>query len=276
VKETQTVGSTVLQQTNGAPIGGFISALYGNLVCARAENHYCNSLGSDRRLLAARRCQDDVFGLVAYEESKLSSLQTALAIKADFVENRVYKDGLSVKEVPIANSKAKFVGADITINANSLFCAAHNRNWQSMHLARQAFPRFHSWSSAVDSSTKVGTLIGSLLRIRRLSSFDASVILDSIKLYLELKCIRYPDHIFVKALRRLSHRTSSVPTSTSAATSKTTKNTATEAFMQPTSTRNVGNHDVWLVLFNVLQTLFMKSSTQTKGTFGGRRADLHV
>lgn len=198
-----TVGNTVLKQTNGAPIGGFLSAFYGNLVCAFAEHQYCMSLGADQRLLAARRCQDDVFGVISYDPTDAASTTTALRIRADFLDNRVYKDGLTVKQVLIENNRAKFVGASVFIGDQSLFCSAFNRNWATLSSGYQAFPRFHHWASYVSNQSKLGVVIGALRRIRRFCTFDTSAILEIYKLFIELRLLDYPDHVMFTALSRL-------------------------------------------------------------------------
>jgi hypothetical protein len=196
------VGDLVLKQNNGAPIGGFISALYGNVTCARAEHQYSAFLGSDRRLLAARRCQDDVFALIASDD-QLTSIQRASDIRDDFLLNRVYTGGLTVKPVDIVDNRAKFVGATVHVGVSSVYCSAFNRNWNSLVFGRQTFPRFHPWSSFADNQSKFGVLLGSLRRLRRFCTFEASAIVECLKLFVELRCIGYPDHMFFSALRRL-------------------------------------------------------------------------
>jgi hypothetical protein len=238
-----TVGNIALKQNNGAPIGGFISAFYGNVVCARAEYQYCQSLGCDRRLLAARRCQDDLFAVAVADASDPISLAKARAIQLDFEQNRVYKDGLSVKPVPIEGGSAKFVGTAVDIGNRSLFCTSHNRNWPALLAGVQPYPRFHHWLSYVPRSVKLGVLIGAIRRTRRLCSFDSFAVLELSKLLMEFSILGYPDSILLEALHQLHHMDN---------------NRAVNHCMSPLSDAKATNIKFWINLAQVVKATRMK------------------
>lgn len=206
-----TVGPAVFKQDTGAPIGGFISAFYGNTVCARSEHTYCSSLGTDRRLLHAMRCQDDLLAAVVYEPADASSCNRAHSIKDDFISNRVYAQGLRVKPVSIEDNRAKFVGSNVFFGDHSAYCSSFNRNWSTLDTGRQAFPRFHHWTSHTSSRAKIGTLLGSLLRCRRFCTFDTSALVEINKLVLELRLLQYPKRSILQALSTLAKRPSKHP-----------------------------------------------------------------
>jgi hypothetical protein len=206
-----TVGDSVLRQHNGAPIGGFISALYGNVVCAKAEYDYLNSLGADQKLLAALRCQDDALTFVVYEPDQPESKAKAERIRADFLENRVYKGGLQVKEVPIVNHCAKFVGTIVTTNIRPLRCTAFNRNWESFNSnnSKQQIPRFHPALSYTDNRNKRGVMVGAFRRVRKQTTWDAEAIGEAIKLRLEFLILHYRPAVVLQALKVLARKTQS-------------------------------------------------------------------
>ena len=201
-----TAGDCTLRQTHGAPIGGFISAFYGNLICASREHSYCASLQAAQWFLAAKRCQDDVFAVVAYQQNEPTSLEFALHVRDDFMCNRVYTGGLTVKSVPIEDQRAKFVGSSVFVGDRSLHAAAFNRNWADILQLKQTFPRFHSWTSYADVAAKRGAFLGSLCRIEKQSTFDVNAVIECGKLLVEFETIGYPRSFLDQTLTELMMR----------------------------------------------------------------------
>lgn len=195
-----TVGDVVLKQSNGAPIGGFISSLYGNVVCAKAEYQWLTSLGADQRLFVAARCQDDTLAFVSYEPAIPESVAFAQRVRSDILENRVYAGGLSVKEVSIPEQRARFIGNEVVIGDSAAYSVAFNRNWADIRSGKQRFPRFHHWHSFSDNRSKRGVVVGALKRIRRQCTHGISIVLEAWKLWLELHALCYPLRVFSRAV----------------------------------------------------------------------------
>lgn len=91
------VGTTVLQQTAGVPMGGFMSPALAMLVCMQAENKLHKDLGRDARLLAGARYMDDGSVIVkkASEAQYKRIKEAVLSCYPEGMEALVTGDGLA-------------------------------------------------------------------------------------------------------------------------------------------------------------------------------------
>lgn len=233
-----------------------------SVTCARAENIYCNSLGAAQWFLAARRCQDDVLGVVRYQWDKPETEAVANAIRNDFTSNRVYSGGLTLKEVPIIDGRAKFVGTTVQFGSHSMFATSLNRNWTGLlENGKQTVPCFHSWHSFADRAVKRGAVIGALRRIQRQCTFGASMVEEAMKLSYELRSIEYPSSFFVDVLNDMHNSGEHRRTPTTREEAQSTQIPKQRREKRERESRE----EIWQIIRTAIDSILTLSSKSTSG-----------
>jgi hypothetical protein len=171
----QSVGGMILKQKFGCPIGGNLSAIYANILCAFDENTILNTWKNDRKLLSGIRQVDDLILFIAYDKTKPQTKNKAAEIKEKILtKNHVYRGGLElVEQKPLSEGTyftlCKFAGTKILITRKSriiIDCQPLQKNEQSLLEGKETiFPRFIHKSSADPPSHKKSCLIGTLFRL---------------------------------------------------------------------------------------------------------------
>jgi hypothetical protein len=153
----QSVSGEVFKQIHGCPIGGNLSGIYANVLCAFQENEAIRKLGTSYLRVAGIRQVDDLLLFLAYDKRNSQSLISAEAIRREFLQlERVYKGGLELEEQqPLTESRNlrlfKFAGTKVLVDtrkAVKLHCEPFLKNETSLLLnGSQSFPRFFRNSS---------------------------------------------------------------------------------------------------------------------------------
>ena len=186
-----TVGQNILKQKQGCPIGGILSSFYANLYCAKQEYDYItkNSLDRKDRIYGIRQV-DDLVMWVAFDRTRGSSQTEAEEILREMFdketqESSVYSHGLTIEEEGFElvdrNFQTDFAGTVISGNTNAeLFgCTTLNKNWESLQSdGIQKKARYPPAISYIHDRTKLGVIIGSILRIATQNTTESQLLCE--------------------------------------------------------------------------------------------------
>ena len=136
-------GTDIFHQTNGCPMGGFLSAIYANVKCAYDEFNFLKDNRMLQKKIFGIRQMDDLFLMIAYTKNDLASLNRAIRIKNNFLQkNKVYKGGLELEEQKYIHinkntSKHDFAGTNIYITQPDhgpieIICKPMNKNLENI------------------------------------------------------------------------------------------------------------------------------------------------
>ena len=208
-----TLGTTILRQHNGIPMGSPISPALAIIVCAHAEHLFKQTISDFPNFFAARYMDDlhatctftatDISGRRRAEEifEKLRTIYPAaltLELTAtgstDFLETSISYPSLPCSLSSLSNP-----------SSDSLSTRQLNKNKNCLSKPHLNFTRLqHSLSYRRPSQT-AGALMGSFLRLPRHSSSTNTAFLSAIELLLELHHLQYSPHTLQKTIKKLSH-----------------------------------------------------------------------
>ena len=171
----QTIGGKMYKQNFGCPIGGKLSAIYANVLCAFDENSFFKSLGRVGRRIAGIRQVDDLLFMVSYEMEDRVSREEAERVR-DLILRKggVYKGGLElVPQEPVYQQDKKiifkFAGTEVCIFKEGKIkfqCRPLLKNLQGLqNNGRLDFPRFVEITSICPTTHKISCLVGTLYRL---------------------------------------------------------------------------------------------------------------
>lgn len=214
------VQGTIYYQRIGCPIGGYLSALYANTVCAYHEWQYTSSIDRNGIRTFGIRQMDDLVQWFAYKAGNKRSRKQALAMKRHMLKtNGVYKGGLKIEEQKVVQITRghhtyrvhEFAGTEIHIRESDLstYCRTLNKNKLSIEKGEgQQLIRYPPWETYAPRQMLRGVIIGSIHRIiSQCASNDINVntedlIYDCLREnMMEHSALRYPTSFYASALR---------------------------------------------------------------------------
>jgi hypothetical protein len=202
-----TLGDILLRQINGIPMGGFISAPEAQLVCIYSEVQFHESCGLDSRYISGTRYMDDLTVFIAYNtHNEHSLIRTSNIIHALC---HTYDESL-VLEVQESRSDGTYTFLDslVRIHDATVSIEPFHKNWEYLleHGTQKLYKlqRYDSYSSA---KTKIAMILGTLHRLNN-TSMNETILRESVvKLWTELRILRYPTKMIEKALLQMFHST---------------------------------------------------------------------
>lgn len=195
-----TLGSNILLQTGGAPIGGICSSAYAIATCAYAEVEMLSSLGKDSAYISGVRYVDDVSAFISYSLSDPKSKSNAESVKKMLLE-KCYPEGLELKEEPIVENAFKYLETTISVDKTSLTVMHFQKNFKSLcENAGQRYYNLKHSSSFESSQAKRGVIISRMLTIVRNCSREIDVAVCICRFLVELFYLGYGVRMIKQAL----------------------------------------------------------------------------
>jgi hypothetical protein len=208
-----TLGTTILRQHNGIPMGSPISPALAIIVCAHAEHLFKQTISDFPNFFAARY-MDDLHATCTFAVTDITGRRRAEEI-FDNLRN-IYPAALTLELT--ATGSTDFL--ETSISYPSLPCSLSsltnpssdsfptrqlNKNKNCLSKTHLNFTRLqHSLSYRRPSQT-AGALMGSFLRLPRHSSSTNTAFLSAIELLLELHHLKYSPHTLQKTIKKLSY-----------------------------------------------------------------------
>ena len=103
---TFTLGNVLLQQVDGIPMGGFISAPEAQASCIYAEVQFHSSLGADSHFISAIRYMDDLWVNIPYHSSLHYSQERVIRIMSAL--KHAYDVKLQLEEQPVNDDNSRY------------------------------------------------------------------------------------------------------------------------------------------------------------------------
>lgn len=216
------VQGTIYYQRIGCPIGGYLSALYANTVCAYHEWQYTSSIDRNGIQTFGIRQMDDLIQWFAYKAGDMRSKRRAHTMKKRMLKtNGIYKGGLTLEEQKVALMKRgkqtyrvhEFAGSEIHIREDTLdsYCRTLNKNRLSIKEGKgQKLIRYPPWETYAPRQMLRGVIIGSTHRIiSQCASNDPDIQTEDLMYeclrenMLEHQALGYPISFYTSAVRRV-------------------------------------------------------------------------
>jgi hypothetical protein len=199
-----TVGdSNLLQQTVGAPMGGYLSAGYAIIVCAHREIIFHTSLGADRPLLKGMRFMDDSLAMIRTHKQDRRKEQELWRKMCTH-----YHQSMVVEETPPdAQGCHSFLQLTLHTHNNDIVTSLHLKNLTSLLAnGKRPFPSYVEASSFTPTRQLYANVTMALHRAVRACS-DLPQLFTSIMLLLsEFVCLGYPKTTLTRAVRAFEER----------------------------------------------------------------------
>lgn len=208
------VGNQIFKQTNGCPIGGLISSLYGNLTCAHHEYQFLNKpkLRTLSQHVEGIRQIDDLIVFIGHENEGKETKKQRKKIK-QHIEGKLYKGGLEAEiEKPFYKDKTKiinhFAGHEIHTQRNleDIYTKTLNANRESiLKKGKQTKIRYPNNNTYANPHIKSGFIIGALNNIKATCTYREDFTKATMELTKELMTIGYRKSYILKIIEKLAH-----------------------------------------------------------------------
>lgn len=196
------VGTHVVQQKKGAPIGGVISSAYAIVTCAVSEHKWLTSLGADSRLIDMTRYVDDTAGMIAYDTRRIETAGKAIEIRKSLY-NDCYPDSLVLEEEPFENGEFRFLETTTKVEGTRLTAVHFLKNKESISsTGQQKFYNLKDFASFEPRTTKKGVIIARLMAIKQNCSREEDIATVVLDFFTELKTLGYSNR-FLKTVCRV-------------------------------------------------------------------------
>ncbi|GBG76431.1 hypothetical protein CBR_g22179 [Chara braunii] len=202
----------LLRQVIGVPMGKNFSPPLACLLCARYEDGFLRSLGSDQKLVHGVRFMDDAMLAVVCNRRKEESITRAVEIITKF--GSCYGDKLPLVRTDDGSNTIEFVGSKLTSvpGKTLLLLEPNTKNVLSVQMGevqqRLVHRCFQDFSSYSDKRAKLGVIIGCLHHIQQMVNSESALLLPVLALKYELLRRGYPPVFFFSALARFAKGTS--------------------------------------------------------------------
>ena len=202
------VGDTMLQQKVGIPMGSPLSPALAQIICAFYESNtikQARSAGITNEVDGVRYV-DDLTAVIYYDPS--SPLSTSNAYDLSKRIQYGYHPNMEL-EVEDTDEPFKFLSSMIRINKKTCKIRAkfHNKNTaQIKHSKPQLFLTYQHFESFAPVRQKSSVVISTIHRIGNACNSVQYAQKAFNLLCLELKGLRYPDKIILRALRRVRNK----------------------------------------------------------------------
>jgi hypothetical protein len=201
-----TLGDVLLRQINGIPMGGFISAPEAQLVCIYSEVQFHAGLGVDAKYISGCRYMDDLSVYISYIHNNYESMLRVRRVV--HLLNHTYDESLTL-EVQTANidqtysyleSRIGIVGGQLSIEPN------HKNYEHLLKHGKQKLFKLQRFDSFSNTKTKTAMVVGTLYRLDNNSTDECTLHKSVLKLWFELKSLKYPKKVLIQALRQIFHK----------------------------------------------------------------------
>ena len=202
-----TLGNVILQQINGIPMGGFISAPEAQLVCIYSEVQFHSSLGSDSKYISGSRYMDDLTIFIAYNNQNISSMTRV--VKIINLLNHTYDEKLELEEqIPQNNNIYTYLECIIKVNNATVTIEPYQKNAEYIQQhQKQKLLKLQHYNSYSPTTTKIAVLVGTLHRLNNYTMNDHQLYLSIMNLWYEIKTIKYPIKTLLTALEMMYNKT---------------------------------------------------------------------
>jgi hypothetical protein len=216
-----TLGNKVLQQTDGCPIGGLLSAFYANVVCAYHEFNFLKSQHKNGIHVFGIRQMDDLILLTATDKNDPKTVENAKSVFNQFSRKEndkwisdVYKGGLELEPEEIQESEDslqfEFAGTIITHVKETLpltiTCKTMNKNYESvLKTGKQLKHRYPHFDSHINLACKKGIIIGACKLIESQCTLKSDSRDALIQCATELQTIGYKYNFFRQTFKKLKN-----------------------------------------------------------------------
>lgn len=217
----------IYYQKIGCPIGGFLSSLYANTVCAYHEWMHTSSMSGNGIRTYGIRQIDDLVQWFAYKVSDKRSKTQAIRMKKKVLKtDGVYKGGLELEEQKVEMRQKgndtyaihQFAGLEIHIRTRDqvYYCRTLNKNRESIEKnGNQKLVRYPPWHTYMERQALKGVIIGSIYRIIsqcesnnpevKVENLIYECILENLR---EHESIGYPTRFYKAVVKRVMKSTS--------------------------------------------------------------------
>jgi hypothetical protein len=201
------VGSTILEQLKGCPIGGLLSAIYANIYCAFDERAFAERWRGQEHLYYATRQMDDGLLVIRWDEGDVEQQRLALELRED-ARTSLYTGGPECEvenKVDWMGRKVRvWAGLQLRVGEQGLICKTHNKNEESISaVGEQKYPRYTQGYSYQGDQMRVGLMQGSAQRIRLQCMTNEDFTYDITLDLWECMCIGTSWELVSKALKRM-------------------------------------------------------------------------
>ena len=196
------LGNYILQQIVGIPMGSPLSAVLAILCCCIAEYNWQISL-KQRNIfdhIFLTRYVDD--GLIIIKQNKDNKLLRNKIID-DLFQKYPKKLRLIIEQ---QGKHVHFLENKLLVNNSSITIQHYNKNIEHLPFWKLKKLNLIDFNTFAPLSQKLGTVIGSFVRVRRMSNNNTSAILDIFNIIIEFMFLHYPIKILRKALLHLFNR----------------------------------------------------------------------
>ena len=197
-----TLGSTILKQIIGIPMGSPLSPALAIIICAYAEHNFLSSI-HDFKLLSACRYMDDLHvGVIITPITKKSYKK---AFKILMQSQNIYPKTLTLE--PTGSGSTDFLESSITYSKSAVQVRYFSKNKDFLTSSKDLkFYRFQPYYSFRPIAQIKGTLIGAFLRLTQHSDSQDSAFLSGLELISELILLSYPVRILKRVMIQMISR----------------------------------------------------------------------
>jgi hypothetical protein len=207
-----TIGNQIFKQDEGCPMGGLLSAFYGNNTCAYYENLFLEQSKMDTRIWGIRQMDD--LTLFSIHDTSNDECENEIKQLCLTVEHNLYRGGLEaeIQEPDFEDEHSyviKFAGHKIHANKDlsDIYTTTLNENVPHIYThGKQKKTRYPSKNTYINEHIKIGNIIGSVHRTRGQNTYRSDFTIAMRDMITELRIIGYTNNTIKKCLYRLARQ----------------------------------------------------------------------
>ena len=193
--------SIIMKQEVGIPMGSYLAPCMAIMTCNYYEHVFAHHNHPSFTFRGIRYI-DDLLCIMIHKPHQHNEV-------LDFIENlkhNCYDRNLVLEQQP-HNDGIEYLESKIQIDNHNIHIEPLRKNWQSViEHGRQTHYSMQHWSSYSSRSTKIGVVIGTLVRMETYSNSIATLFLAILKLHTELQLLKYPPNIIRSSLYKLQFK----------------------------------------------------------------------
>ena len=202
-----TVGTIMLKQEKGAPIGGYLSTVYAVAVCIKHENEFIESLGADAKYLSLMRYIDDITGAIAItmsdEESQVRARRTYTKLLRE-----CYPSELDLKPEQIQDGNVRFLETITKYGDNDVEVRHLNKNYETiMNEGEQTFLTVQHCRSYSSKTSKRGVIMSRMQIISQNCTTESGRFRAVAEFLTEMRILAYSKRFLRQACRGMYDKT---------------------------------------------------------------------
>ena len=169
------VGDKILEQIEGCPIGGLLSALYANIYCAYDERIFMKRWEHVADHYYAIRQMDDMLMVIRWDPEDEKTQDEVLKMRKDVGD--LYTGGPETeregKIMWMGKETRVWAGLQLRVEETGVVCKTHNKNEESLEQGRgQRFPRYTQGYSWQADEMRGALMTGNASRLRSQCMLD--------------------------------------------------------------------------------------------------------